>query len=145
MADRKTVLVVDDNEELLASVQLSMKYFGDFVVETARDGVEGLTKVMDSRPDCVVIDVVMPGLDGLQLVRAIRGDPETATIPLVILSALAQPVDMMRGFVSGVDQYLHKPLDPQALVQAIQTAFTFSPEDRQRAAAALLEEDFPST
>lgn len=144
MAKQKTVLVVDDNDALLDSVKLSLKYFGDYTVVVAHDGVEGLEMIMDLQPDCAVIDVVMPGLNGLQLVRAIRGDPDTANIPLVILSALAQPEDELSGMLSGVDQYLTKPLNPQALVAAIDAALTLTPDDRIKKTTELFRDTLPS-
>src|SRR3954453_18108833 len=85
-----TVLIVDDNDELLRSLEFALSALGPFHIVTASDGAEGLARVYEARPQCVVIDVKMPGVDGLQMARALRGDPETASIPLVILSALIQ-------------------------------------------------------
>src|SRR5262249_10146746 len=89
-AGKPTVLIVDDNEELLGSLAFALQRLGGFRVALATDGADGLEKAVALRPHCMVIDVKMPEIDGLKLVRALRGDPETAGIPLIILSALVQ-------------------------------------------------------
>src|SRR6516225_262125 len=92
-----TVLIVDDNDELLESLRFALSALGPFVIATASDGAEGLERAYELRPHCIVIDVKMPGVDGLRLTRTLRGDPETASIPLVILSALTQEKDQAVG------------------------------------------------
>ncbi len=127
-----TVLVVDDNEDLLASVSFALQTLGKFRVIVARDAAEGLEKALEYHPDCMVVDVKMPEIGGLQLVRTLRGDRTTARIPLVILSAMVQPSDEAMGMFAGADHYLAKPTKPQALVEAIREAIALSEEDRQR-------------
>ncbi|HLY30240.1 MAG TPA: response regulator [Ktedonobacterales bacterium] len=126
------VLVVDDNLDLLAAVRFAL--LGEFEVETvtsAEDALEHLDHLSGpDRPDCLVVDVRMPGLNGVQLVRILRGDPETAQIPLIILSAYAQDEDVLRGMFAGVDQYLAKPFNLETLVAAIHWAVRQSPEER---------------
>jgi CheY-like chemotaxis protein len=102
-----TVLVVDDNDDLLYAVRTALELLGNFHVLTAKDGIEGLERATNNHPNCVVIDIRMPGLDGNQLVRALRGDRITAEIPLIILSALVQEKDQLIGLFSGADQYMH--------------------------------------
>jgi CheY-like chemotaxis protein len=134
-----TVLVVDDNTDLLDSLSFALRTLGEFHVETAADGAEGLRKAVEIHPDCVVIDVMMPELNGYQLVRALRGDLETASIPLVILSALVRDTDQTLGMYSGADQYLTKPIKPQHLIEAIRRAIALSDEERQQRLRALAE------
>jgi CheY-like chemotaxis protein len=117
-----TILVVDDNPDLLYLIAESLALVGNFTVVTATNGIDGLEQCFALRPHCMVIDVKMPGLDGYQLVRVIRGDPATAEMPLVILTALAQDKDRFAGLAAGADQYLLKPIKPQELVAAIQRA-----------------------
>ncbi|HEX6796140.1 MAG TPA: response regulator [Ktedonobacterales bacterium] len=126
-----TVLIVDDNEDLLASLSFALKALGGFRIEVAVDGAEGLYKAMELQPDCMVIDVKMPEIDGLRLVRALRGDPDTAGIPVVMLSALVQPVDQALGMYAGADQYLTKPAKPQAVIAAIQQAIALTEQQRR--------------
>jgi CheY-like chemotaxis protein len=139
-----TVLIVDDNDELLESLRFALSALGPFVIATASDGAEGLERAYELRPHCIVIDVKMPGVDGLQLARALRGDVETASIPLVILSALIQEKDQTVGMLAGADQYLTKPTKPQELVAAIQQAIRLSQDERFRRLEALATEDEPS-
>lgn len=134
-----TVLVVDDNADLRDLVAESLRKLGDFTVATATNGVEGLERYFALRPDCVVIDVKMPGLDGYQLVRALRGDAASQTTPLVILSAMVQDRDRLGGFLSGADAYLVKPVSPLQLVETITHVMSQSEQDRERHVRALLD------
>lgn len=125
-----TVLIVDDNPELLEFITDALRELGDYTVVTAGDGVEALHCFETSRPDCLVVDVRMPRLNGYQLVRALRGDPASAATPLVMLSAMAQDRDQLAGLLAGADQYLLKPVDPLALVAAIERAIHLSADER---------------
>src|SRR5262245_49746653 len=136
-----TILIVDDNEELLKSLQFALSALGQFTIVTATDGAEGLERAYEVRPHCIVVDVKMPGVDGLQLARALRGDPETASIPLDILSALIQEKDQTVGMLAGADQYLTKPTKPQEMVEAILQAIRLSEEERLRRLRALATEE----
>ena len=139
------VVIVDDNLQLLDLIAKSLSLLGNYRVMTADNGVAGLELVMLHQPQCVVIDVLMPGLDGYQLVRAIRGDPATAEIPLVILTAMVQDRDRFTGMAAGTDLYLAKPIEPLDLVAAIQQAVQTGQEDRHRRLQELAEaaEDKP--
>ena len=125
-----TVLIVDDNRDLLHLVTESLTLLGNFTVLVAEDGIAGLEQAVQCRPDCMVIDIKMPGLDGYQLVHALRGDPATATIPLVILTALPQERYRLAGMIAGADQHLTKPIKPADLVAAIQSAISLSLAER---------------
>jgi len=126
------VLLVDDNQDLLDAVRFAL--FDDYVIETANsaeDALERIEQLTQRRlPDCMVIDVKMPGLNGVQLVRILRGDPATAQIPLIILSAYVQGEDVLRGQLAGVDHYLAKPFNLETLIEAIQRATRMTPEER---------------
>ena len=135
-----TVLVVDDSADLRALVAESLRKLGGFAVVPAEDGVDGLQRYFEIRPDCVVIDVKMPGLDGYQLIRALRGDPASSATPLVILSAMVQERDRLAGFLSGVDEYLLKPVSPLELVRTIREVIDRSETERERRLRALLDD-----
>ncbi len=139
---RYTVLVVDDNPQLTKLMAMGLPDFGDFDVVTADDGIEGLIKCAELQPACMVLDVMMPGLDGYQLVRALRGDPVTAHIPLILLTAKVQEKDQYIGLASGADQYLCKPVLPSELSRAISAALHISAAERERKQVALAEEAF---
>jgi CheY-like chemotaxis protein len=136
-----TVLIVDDNSELIESVAFALRTLGGFRVETATDGVEGLARAFELRPQCMVVDVKMPTINGLQLARVLRGDPATASIPLVILSALVQENDQTAGMLSGADEYLTKPTKPRVLIEAIHRAMALSDEERVRRWRVLVGEE----
>jgi two-component system, cell cycle response regulator len=136
---RHRILLVDDNPNLLQLMVHSFQLLGDYEVITAENGIEGLERVQEAHPDCIVIDVKMPGLNGYQLVRALRGDPATTYIPLIMLTAMVQEKDRYEGLASGADRYLVKPIKPLALVTAIQEAIRISEEERARSFQSLAE------
>ncbi len=134
------VLVIDDNLELLQVLSEGLELAGPFTVLTASDGEQGLEQCLAHHPDCLVIDVKMPGLTGYQLVRALRGDAETANIPLILLTALAQDYERYAGLAAGTDRYLIKPVTPRELAAAIREVVALSPQERERHYQELVEE-----
>lgn len=134
------VLVVDDDRDLLPFLETTLRELSDFEVFVADNGIAGLERFSEVRPHCVVVDVRMPGLDGYQFVRALRGDPATAEAPLVILTAMAQEKDRFAGLAAGADQYLLKPIKPIALLAAIERAIALGYTDRHQSYQELAEE-----
>ena len=128
----KKVLVIDDNPTIVELIKYAVNLQGRYDVVVAYDGVEGLERIYLEQPDCVIIDVKMPRMDGYQLARCLRGDPRTLNVPLIILSAMTREQDQMTGFLSGVDEYLTKPFKPSALNAAIERVLLLTPADRQR-------------
>ena len=128
----KKVLVIDDNPTIVELIKYAVNLQGTYQVVVAYDGVQGLERVYIEHPDCVIIDVKMPRMDGYQLVRCLRGDPRTADTPLIILSAMTREEDQLTGSLSGVDEYLTKPFKPSALNAAIDRVLQLTPADRQR-------------
>ena len=140
---RYTVLLVDDNTDLLRALTVTLEVMGNFTVIGATDGVQGLERFFEARPDCVVIDIKMPGLDGYQLVKALRGDPESGATPLIVLTALAQDEDRFAGLAVGADAYLVKPVKPQDLAAAIHQAVATNAAERTRRLRELAESPRP--
>ena len=128
----KKVLVIDDNPTIVELIKYAVNLKGRYDVVVAYDGVEGLERIYLEQPDCVIIDVKMPRMDGYQLARCLRGDPRTFNVPLIILSAMTREQDQMTGYLSGVDEYLTKPFKPSALNAAIERVILLTPADRQR-------------
>jgi CheY-like chemotaxis protein len=112
------VLVVDDNDNIRRLIAINLELEG-FEVVTARDGIEALELVRDAAPDVITIDWKMPRLDGPQTVARLRADPRTRDLPIAMVTANAQEVDRAYGESFGVDAYLTKPFDPQALVAMV--------------------------
>src|SRR5713226_4013056 len=128
----KKVLVIDDNPTIVELIKYAVNLQGAYQVIVAYDGVQGLERIFDEQPDCVIIDVKMPRMDGYQLVRCLRGDARTANTPLIILSAMTREEDQMTGMLSGADEYLTKPFKPTALNAAIERVLNLTPAERQR-------------
>jgi two-component system, cell cycle response regulator len=114
------VLVVDDilsNVKLLEA-KLTAEYFD---VVTAFNGLECLAKVAETAPDIVLLDVMMPGMDGFEVCRRIKSDPKTAHVPVVMVTALDQPSDRVAGLEAGADDFLTKPVDDAALFARVRS------------------------
>ena len=128
----KKVLVIDDNPTIVELIKYAVNLQKSYEVVVAYDGVQGLERVYTERPDCVIIDVKMPRMDGYQLVRCLRGDARTANTPLIILSAMTRDEDQMTGLLSGVDEYMTKPFKPSALNATIERVLRLTPTERQQ-------------
>ncbi len=114
----KRLLVVDDEPNLLRAVAACLKA-EDYEVSTARSGREALLQLAETVPDLVVSDIRMPGMDGYQLARQLRGSPRTALVPIVFLTAKDETADRIEGFRAGVDAYLTKPFEPEELIAVV--------------------------
>lgn len=124
------VLVVDDDLSLIELITDGLTLFGDHTVISATDGAIGLERFFEVQPDCVVVDVHMPGLNGYQFVRALRGDSETAHTPIIVLSAMAQERDTLAGMLTGADAYLYKPVKMAELLETIDHALRLTAAER---------------
>jgi two-component system alkaline phosphatase synthesis response regulator PhoP/two-component system response regulator VicR len=125
----KKILAVDDEKAIVRLVQVNLEREG-YQVVTAYDGREALEKVASERPDLVVLDVMMPYMDGFEVLQQMKKDPETRDIPVIMLTAKAQDADVFRGWQSGVDCYLTKPFNPMELKAFVKRVFK-SIEDEQ--------------
>jgi len=127
-----TLLVIDDDLSLLPFLVDMLSVMTTYRIVTARDGIEGLIAYAEHRPQCVIVDMKMPELDGAQFVRALRGDPSTLNTPIIMLTAMGSADDHFLGFAAGVDHYLVKPVEPEVLVGAIESALARSDAERLR-------------
>lgn len=114
----KRVLIIEDDPIALELIEYALQQEG-YETLTALNGVEGLAKARDEKPDVVVLDVMLPGLDGFEVCHRLRDAPQTAGLPILMLSAKAREVDVETGQRVGADIYLTKPLDPSALVAQV--------------------------
>lgn len=103
------VLIADDEVDIRALVEIAVRRAGAEVLASVPDGTAALAAAFRDLPDLVVLDVGMPGVDGLQVCTALRADARTAEVPVLLLSAGASPTDVDRGLAAGADEYLLKP------------------------------------
>jgi len=123
MSDKKKrILVVDDERHIVRLVQVNLERAG-YEVLTAYDGVEALEKVKSEMPDMVVLDVMMPRMDGFEVLKNMQADPRLQNIPVIMLTAKAQDADIFRGWASGVSSYLTKPFNPRELLVFVERIF----------------------
>jgi two-component system, OmpR family, alkaline phosphatase synthesis response regulator PhoP len=116
------ILAVDDERNIRRLVEVTLLRAG-YRVSHAEDGVEALEKIDAERPDLVVLDVMMPRLDGFEVLKRLRENPKTADLPVVMLTAKAQDADIFRGWQSGADMYLTKPFNPMELLIYVKKVF----------------------
>ncbi|GMV87211.1 MAG: hypothetical protein AMXMBFR81_01420 [Chthonomonas sp.] len=109
------VLVCDDERHIVRLIQVNLERQG-YQVITAFDGKEGLEKIRSEKPNLVVLDVMMPYLDGFEVLKTLRREPETQNLPVIMLTAKAQDKDVFEGYHYGADMYLTKPFNPMELV-----------------------------
>jgi two-component system alkaline phosphatase synthesis response regulator PhoP/two-component system response regulator VicR len=119
----KKILVVDDERHIVRLVQVNLERAG-YTVVTAYDGREALQKVDAEHPDLIVLDVMMPYMDGFETVKRLRANPATRDLPVIMLTAKAQDQDVFQGYSHGVDIYLTKPFNPIELLTFIKRIFT---------------------
>ena len=112
--ERRLVLVADDDEDILVLVRTVLERAG-YEVSAVRDGAEAIAAARQRRPDLAVLDVAMPELDGLEVLRRLRADANTSDVPVLLLSARVQEDDVARGFATGADAYVQKPFSPREL------------------------------
>ncbi len=109
-----TILVIDDDELVSRTLQRTLKLY-DYQVMVANSGPEGLQLARRHRPDLFILDIMMPGMDGYQVCRQIRGDPLLADLPVLFLTAKGKDEDKIEGFRAGADDYLSKPFNMEEL------------------------------
>jgi two-component system alkaline phosphatase synthesis response regulator PhoP len=117
--DRKRILVVDDEIYIVHILEFTLTMEG-YEVLTAADGEEALRRLEQDRPDLVVLDIMMPKVDGYEVLRRIRADEEFRQLPVILLSAKGRPIDRDTGLEIGADDYIVKPFSPRRLLQKIQ-------------------------
>lgn len=128
---RARILVVEDEEDLASLVEVNLDLAGHEVV-VARDGGEGLEKAREVRPDLVLLDVMMPVLNGWQVLQRLKDDEDLEDIPVVMLTALSEERDLIRGHLTGAVQYVTKPFEMRALLSAVEESLREPTEDERR-------------
>lgn len=118
MNTRSSVLIAEDEETIVESLRFLMEKEG-YDVSVATDGQTAITMITRDVPDMVLLDVMMPGCDGFEVVRAVRGDPKTRAIPIMMLTAKTREVDRRKGLELGVDDFVTKPFSTRDVVSRV--------------------------
>jgi len=118
MDTSKNILVVDDEVDLVELVSYNLKK-EDFIVDSASDGKSALAKIKKGKFDLVVLDLMLPGIQGMELCRLVRNNPDTAGLPIIMLTAKGEEVDKILGLEMGADDYITKPFSPRELIARV--------------------------
>jgi two-component system, OmpR family, alkaline phosphatase synthesis response regulator PhoP len=118
----KKILIVEDEEDIAQLVKLYLEKEG-FRITIAKTGTEGLKLIKTDHPDMVILDLMLPEIDGLEVCKKIRGVPDTAMLPVLMLTAKAEESDTIIGLELGGDDYITKPFSPKALVARVKALF----------------------
>lgn len=115
----KKLLIVEDEQDLALAMKFDLELSG-YEVATAKDGMEGLAMAREIVPDLVILDLLLPKIDGYRVCRMLKVDGRTARIPILMLTAKSTSEDERLGTQSGADLYMTKPFDPQELLESIE-------------------------
>ncbi|MBM3148800.1 MAG: response regulator transcription factor [Chloroflexi bacterium] len=119
----KKILVIEDDPSTLRFIEYTLQQAG-FEVLLAKNGLDGLRMAQTQHPDLIILDIMLPGLDGYEVCRRLRQKPATANILVLMLSAKARQEDKDTGMKMGADDYLSKPVDPSEIIKRVQSMLT---------------------
>jgi DNA-binding response OmpR family regulator len=132
------VLVVDDEADVQLLCRVNLEFEGYRVI-TAADGEEALARVAEELPDVVLLDVMLPKIDGWQVLERLKADERTKAVPVVMLTAKVQDEDQIRGWTAGAAEYITKPFSPLSLSQVLADVLATDPEEEERRRRLVLE------
>ena len=127
MAEPKKILAVDDEKSIVMVIRVNLEFEGYQVTE-AYDGVQALESIAEDKPDLIVLDIMMPEMDGWEVLAHIRENPETEDLPVIMLTALTQDRDIEEATMLGADVYLTKPFEPEELILTVKRILAMSDE-----------------
>ena len=128
---KEKILIVDDELENLKLVGMFLQSKGYRIV-AAKNGTQGIEKAKEEMPDVIVLDVMMPDINGFEVCRLLRTDPKTAAIPVMMLTAKTRVTDKVVGFEAGADEYLTKPILPDQLLERLEALLERTIRKRQK-------------
>ena len=114
------ILVIDDNADLLQMLRLILQERGKHEVILSGDGADGLSRALASPPDLAIVDVMMPGITGYDVVRRMREMPQTSSVPILVLTARGQTIDQQTALQAGANAFMAKPVTPQTLLEQVE-------------------------
>ncbi len=118
--NNKKILIIEDDPSALRFIEYTLEQEG-YQVLAATNGLVGIRKAQNEEPDLIVLDIMLPGIDGFEICHRLRTEPQTAQLPVLMLSAKVQEVDKATGLKVGADDYLTKPADPSEIVSRVET------------------------
>ncbi len=133
------VLVIDDEPDVLLLCRINLTHAGHEVLE-ALDGESGLVMAKERQPDVVVLDLMLPVMDGYEVLKALWDEPATRELPVIVLTAKAQVEDRIRSWQDGAVEFLTKPFPPDVLLSSVDRVTAMSPEQRARRREEALSE-----
>jgi two-component system OmpR family response regulator len=122
-APLQKILLVEDDDDIRTILKVALEKIGGFTVRACASGAEGLAAVTEFAPQLAILDVMMPGMDGPTVLSQLRGRPDTATLPVIFLTARAVPADIARLRALGALDVLTKPFDPMTLHEKVKAAW----------------------
>lgn len=130
----ESILIIEDDRAIRSVISVVLKGAGYTIVKEAETGDDGLRIVKELKPSLVLLDIMLPGIDGFSVCRRIRENPETASIPVIMLTARSEEEDIVRGLECGADDYITKPFSRQVLLARVRAVLR-RPESRRPVAA----------
>ena len=125
------ILAVDDDAMVLAVIKKRLEFAG-YEVITAMEGLEGLKKARSENPDLIVLDLILPNLNGYQICAMLKRDSKYRNIPIIMLTSRSQKADIAEGMKAGADAYITKPYDPDEFIAKIQILLTGSQQNKDQ-------------
>ena len=140
-ASGKNILIVEDERDVIDLLTLNLRRAGGFSLSTATDGVTGLQKAREEKPALIILDLMLPGISGLELCKILKSESQTRDIPILMLTAKAEEIDRILGLEFGADDYVTKPFSPREVIlriQAILRRGAAVPEDGEIVAGSIV-------
>lgn len=131
MDNLKKILVVDDEEHIIELIRFNLETNGYFVI-AANDGNEALKKVKEEKPDLVILDLMLPSIDGIEICKILRKNKETEKLPIIMLTAKSEEIDMILGLEIGADDYITKPFSVRELLARIKAVLRRTQQRQER-------------
>jgi two-component system phosphate regulon response regulator PhoB len=119
-APLKSIPIVEDEKDVVDMLGLNLRRAGGYQISAASEGVSGLEKARKEKPDLIILDLMLPGISGLELCKILKSRPDTRDIPILMLTAKAEEIDRIVGLEFGADDYVTKPFSPREVVLRIQ-------------------------
>ena len=127
-ASKGTILVADDDPDIVAIAKTTLEGTG-YGVQIANNGLEVFTRLEEQKPDLIILDIIMPHMDGLEVLQQLKGNADYSSIPVILITAKIQQENMVRGYNLGADYYITKPFTSTQLIYGIN--FIFSGDQKQ--------------